>query len=77
MLVGDITLAEPGALISFAGPRVIEQTIRQKLPEGFQRSEFLLDHGMIDRVVPRLQLSDVLYQCLSLVAPQGVQNGGK
>src|SRR5262249_3322164 len=55
-LLGDINLAEPNALIGFAGPRVIEQTIRQKLPEGFQRSEFLLEHGMIDRIVSRLEM---------------------
>lgn len=58
--LGDIILAEPGALIGFAGPRVIEQTIRQKLPAGFQTSEFLLAHGMIDRVVDRHQLRDTL-----------------
>jgi acetyl-CoA carboxylase carboxyl transferase subunit beta len=52
-MLGDLNIAEPGALIGFAGPRVIEQTIRQKLPEGFQRSEFLLDHGMIDAIVSR------------------------
>ena len=52
-MLGDLNIAEPGALIGFAGPRVIEQTIRQKLPEGFQRSEFLLDHGMVDAIVPR------------------------
>jgi acetyl-CoA carboxylase carboxyl transferase subunit beta len=55
-MLGDLNIAEPGALIGFAGPRVIEQTIRQKLPEGFQRSEFLLKHGMLDAVVPRLEL---------------------
>jgi acetyl-CoA carboxylase carboxyl transferase subunit beta len=55
-LLGDVNLAEPGALIGFAGPRVIEQTIRQKLPEGFQRSEFLLAHGMIDRIASRLDM---------------------
>jgi acetyl-CoA carboxylase carboxyl transferase subunit beta len=55
-LLGDVNLAEPGALIGFAGPRVIEQTIRQKLPPGFQRSEFLLAHGMIDRIVSRLEM---------------------
>ncbi|HWB86550.1 MAG TPA: acetyl-CoA carboxylase, carboxyltransferase subunit beta [Bryobacteraceae bacterium] len=55
-MLGDLNLAEPGALIGFAGPRVIEQTIRQKLPEGFQRSEFLLKHGMLDAVVPRLEM---------------------
>ena len=52
-MLGDLNIAEPGALIGFAGPRVIEQTIRQKLPEGFQRSEFLLEHGFLDAVVPR------------------------
>jgi len=55
-LLGDVNLAEPRALIGFAGPRVIEQTIRQKLPEGFQRSEFLLAHGMVDRIVSRLEM---------------------
>jgi acetyl-CoA carboxylase carboxyl transferase subunit beta len=57
-MLGDLNIAEPGALIGFAGPRVIEQTIRQKLPEGFQRSEFLLEHGMVDKVVPRDKLRD-------------------
>jgi acetyl-CoA carboxylase carboxyl transferase subunit beta len=56
--LGDIILAEPGALIGFAGPRVIEQTIKQKLPSGFQTSEFLLEHGMIDMVVPRKELRE-------------------
>jgi len=55
-MLGDVNLAEPGALIGFAGPRVIEETIRQELPEGFQRSEFLLRHGMVDRVVDRRDL---------------------
>jgi acetyl-CoA carboxylase carboxyl transferase subunit beta len=55
-LLGDVNIAEPKALIGFAGPRVIETTIRQKLPEGFQRSEFLLAHGMIDRIVSRLEM---------------------
>ena len=59
-MLGDLNIAEPGALIGFAGPRVIEQTIRQKLPEGFQRSEFLLQHGMLDAVVPRLELKQYL-----------------
>ena len=54
--LGDIMVAEPKALIGFAGPRVIEQTVRQKLPEGFQRSEFLLDHGAIDMIVDRREL---------------------
>jgi acetyl-CoA carboxylase carboxyl transferase subunit beta len=59
-MLGDLNIAEPGALIGFAGPRVIEQTIRQKLPEGFQRSEFLLQHGMLDAVVPRLEMKQYL-----------------
>jgi acetyl-CoA carboxylase carboxyl transferase subunit beta len=59
-MLGDVNLAEPGALIGFAGPRVISETIRQELPEGFQRSEFLLAHGMIDRVVDRRELKETL-----------------
>ena len=59
-MLGDVNLAEPGALIGFAGPRVIEETIRQELPGGFQRSEFLLQHGMIDRVVDRRELKDTV-----------------
>lgn len=59
-MLGDVNLAEPGALIGFAGPRVIEQTIKQELPEGFQRSEFLLEHGMIDAIVDRRQLKDTI-----------------
>jgi len=55
-MLGDLNIAEPGALIGFAGPRVIEQTIRQKLPEGFQRAEFLLQHGMLDAIVHRKDL---------------------
>ncbi len=66
--LGDVIIAEPKALIGFAGPRVIEQTIRQKLPEGFQRSEFLLDHGMIDAIVPRNELRTKLVQLLGLMA---------
>lgn len=61
-MLGDLNIAEPGALIGFAGPRVIEQTIRQKLPEGFQRSEFLVKHGFLDAVVPRPGLRDYLAQ---------------
>jgi len=64
-MLGDIILAEPGALIGFAGPRVIEQTIRQKLPEGFQRSEFLLEHGFIDKIVKREDLHRALSKILS------------
>ena len=63
-MLGDLNIAEPGALIGFAGPRVIEQTIRQKLPEGFQRSEFLLDHGMIDMVVDRRELKKTLVRSI-------------
>ncbi len=59
-MLGDAQLAEPGALIGFAGPRVIEETIKQGLPEGFQRSEFLLDHGMVDRVLDRRELRETL-----------------
>jgi acetyl-CoA carboxylase carboxyl transferase subunit beta len=66
-MLGDLNVAEPGALIGFAGPRVIEQTIRQKLPEGFQRSEFLLEHGMLDMVVDRRELKKVLVRSLQLL----------
>jgi acetyl-CoA carboxylase carboxyl transferase subunit beta len=65
--LGDVVLAEPKALIGFAGPRVIEQTIRQKLPDGFQRSEFLIEHGMIDAIVPRKDLRAKLGQLLGLL----------
>ena len=63
-MLGDLNIAEPGALIGFAGPRVIEQTIRQKLPEGFQRSEFLVEHGMLDMVVDRREMKETLVRCL-------------
>jgi len=66
-MLGDLNIAEPRALIGFAGPRVIEQTIRQKLPPGFQRSEFLLEHGMIDMVVDRRELKAVLVRSLKLL----------
>lgn len=65
-MLGDLNLAEPGAMIGFAGPRVIEQTIRQKLPKGFQCSEFLLEHGFVDRIVPRSELKKVLGRYLRL-----------
>jgi acetyl-CoA carboxylase carboxyl transferase subunit beta len=68
-MLGDFNIAEPGALIGFAGPRVIEQTIRQKLPKGFQRSEFLLDHGMLDAVVDRRELRDFLIKVLEFAGP--------
>ena len=67
-MLGDLNIAEPGALIGFAGPRVIEQTIRQSLPEGFQRSEFLLEHGFLDLVVERAQLKETLARCLRHLA---------
>jgi acetyl-CoA carboxylase carboxyl transferase subunit beta len=63
-MLGDLNIAEPGALIGFAGPRVIEQTIRQSLPEGFQRSEFLLEHGFLDMIVPRAEMKATLAKCL-------------
>jgi len=66
-MLGDVNIAEPGALIGFAGPRVIEQTVREKLPEGFQRSEFLLEHGAIDMIVPRNELRDRVHNLLSLL----------
>lgn len=71
--LGDIHLAEPGALIGFAGPRVIEQTIRQKLPDGFQRAEFLLEHGQIDMVVHRHHLKKTLANLLDLHLSKGAQ----
>jgi acetyl-CoA carboxylase carboxyl transferase subunit beta len=64
-MLGDLNIAEPGALIGFAGPRVIEQTIRQKLPKGFQRSEFLLEHGMVDAIVDRRELRNYLINALN------------
>jgi acetyl-CoA carboxylase carboxyl transferase subunit beta len=66
-MLGDVHLAEPGALIGFAGPRVIEQTIREKLPEGFQRSEYLKDHGMVDMVVHRHQVKPTLARLCRLL----------
>jgi len=63
-MLGDLNIAEPGALIGFAGPRVIEQTIRQSLPEGFQRSEFLLEHGFVDMVVKRSEMKETIARCL-------------
>ena len=66
-MIGDVVIAEPGALIGFAGPRVIEQTVRGKLPEGFQRAEFLLTHGAIDMIVDRRQMQDKLARLLTLL----------
>ena len=66
-MLGDVIMAEPKALIGFAGPRVIEQTIRQKLPKGFQRSEFLLEHGMVDLVVDRRELRNTIIRSLNFM----------
>ncbi len=71
-MLGDLNIAEPGALIGFAGPRVIEQTIRQQLPEGFQRSEFLLQHGMLDAVVHRKEMKSYIARALDFMAPKAV-----
>jgi acetyl-CoA carboxylase carboxyl transferase subunit beta len=73
-MIGDVVVAEPGALIGFAGPRVIEQTVRETLPEGFQRSEFLLQHGAIDMIVDRRQMRDKLANLIALLLklPQAV-----
>jgi len=73
-MLGDLNIAEPGALIGFAGPRVIEQTIRQKLPEGFQRSEFLLEHGMLDAIVHRKEMKTYIARALDFMMPS---NGAK
>jgi acetyl-CoA carboxylase carboxyl transferase subunit beta len=66
-MLGDIAIAEPGAVIGFAGARVIEETIREKLPPGFQRAEYLLEHGMVDMVVPRSELKATLVRLISLI----------
>lgn len=70
-MLGDLNIAEPGALIGFAGPRVIEQTIRQKLPEGFQRSEFLMQHGFLDAIVPRKEMKRYLADTLTWMTGAG------
>jgi acetyl-CoA carboxylase carboxyl transferase subunit beta len=69
-MLGDINIAEPQALIGFAGPRVIEQTVREKLPEGFQRSEFLLEHGAIDQICDRREMRDRLSDLLAMLGRQ-------
>jgi acetyl-CoA carboxylase carboxyl transferase subunit beta len=66
-MLGDIQIAEPGALIGFAGARVIEQTVREKLPEGFQRAEYLLEHGILDMVVKRGEMRETLARVISLL----------
>jgi acetyl-CoA carboxylase carboxyl transferase subunit beta len=73
-MLGDLNIAEPEALIGFAGPRVIEQTIRQKLPEGFQRSEFLLEHGFLDAIVPRKEMKQYLSQALTWMSGEPAQS---
>ena len=73
--LGDIMLAEPGALIGFAGPRVIEQTIGEKLPEGFQTAEYLLEHGFVDAIVPRARLRNTLIRLLKLHGNGGDSRG--
>lgn len=74
-MLGDVTLAEPGALIGFAGPRVIEQTIRKRLPEGFQTSEFLVEHGFVDSIVHRKELKQTLARLLSMLpVPRSSEN---
>jgi acetyl-CoA carboxylase carboxyl transferase subunit beta len=82
-MLGDIALSEPGAIIGFAGKRVIEDTIREKLPDGFQRAEYLLEHGMIDMVVPRAELRATLSRLIALLRNQppapmddGARGGG-
>ena len=69
-MLGDLNVAEPNALIGFAGPRVIEQTVREKLPEDFQRAEFLLEHGQVDMIISRLELRDRLHSILSMMVDQ-------
>ena len=71
-MLGDIQIAEPGALIGFAGARVIEQTVRETLPEGFQRAEYLLEHGIIDMVVKRTALAETLGRVIGLLRPEPV-----
>jgi len=72
-MLGDLNIGEPGALIGFAGPRVIEQTIRQKLPDGFQRSEFLLEHGMLDRIVDRREMKGVIAKAFRFMGQHPVE----
>ena len=73
-MLGDLIIAEPKALIGFAGPRVIEQTIRQKLPKNFQRSEFLLEHGMLDDIVDRRQMRDFIINALKFMVNTEIVN---
>jgi acetyl-CoA carboxylase carboxyl transferase subunit beta len=73
-MLGDVHIAEPGALIGFAGPRVIEQTIREKLPEGFQRAEYLMEHGMVDMVVSRLEMKKTIARLLKILTKTPVSD---
>ena len=75
-MLGDVHIAEPGALIGFAGPRVIEQTIREKLPEGFQRAEYLMEHCMVDMVVSRLELKSTIARLLKILLNVPVETSG-
>jgi acetyl-CoA carboxylase carboxyl transferase subunit beta len=75
-MLGDLNIAEPGALIGFAGPRVIEQTIRQKLPEGFQRAEFLMEHGMLDLIVDRREMKGAIAKALRFMGQTPIEPDG-
>jgi acetyl-CoA carboxylase carboxyl transferase subunit beta len=75
-VLADVIFAEPGALVGFAGPRVIEQTIRQSLPKGFQSAEFLAEHGMVDDVVPRSQQRETIARVLGYLMPDDGSTGG-
>jgi acetyl-CoA carboxylase carboxyl transferase subunit beta len=75
-MLGDLNIAEPNALIGFAGPRVIEQTVREKLPEGFQRSEFLLKHGALDMIVDRREMRERIARLLSMLTGRPLQQQG-
>ena len=75
-MLGDLNIAEPGALIGFAGPRVIEQTIRQKLPEGFQRAEFLMEHGMLDLIVDRREMKGAIAKALRFMGQVPIETPG-
>jgi len=68
-MLGDIIIAEPKAMIGFAGPRVIKETIKEELPQGFQRAEYLLDHGMVDMIISRKELKNQLHKILTLIMP--------
>jgi acetyl-CoA carboxylase carboxyl transferase subunit beta len=76
-MLGDVIIAEPGALIGFAGPRVIEQTIRQKLPKDFQRSEFLLEHGMVDAIVDRREIREFVIKLLAFMMNPEISGEGQ